>query len=205
MKHPPNVERARRLRQTQSVAEKLLWQQLRRNQLNGWGFRRQAPVSDYVVDFLCHKPALIVEVDGPVHDDEEQKAFDAARTLKLEAAGYLVIRVKGRVVRYGKEHVLKWITRVGTFVLATKFVPTTLRRMDTVPLPNPSPASGGARGTRHHSHPRAPCWSRCRSAESTIANPASRVNMAVPPKLMIGNGMPTTGTRPITIAVLMNT
>lgn len=108
MKHPPEVNRARRLRQTQSVAEKVLWERLRRNQLNGWGFRRQSPLGGYVVDFLCHKPALVVEVDGPVHDTEEQKAFDAARTEKLEALGFLVVRVRERVVRDAPDHVLDW-------------------------------------------------------------------------------------------------
>lgn len=135
MKHPPDVNRARRLRQTQSAAEKLLWESLRRNQLNGWGFRRQSPIGGYVVDFLCHKPALIVEVDGPAHDDEEQKVFDASRTEKLEASGYLVIRVKERVVRDGIEHVLARISQVGALVLEAKFVSGVLRRMDTVPLP----------------------------------------------------------------------
>jgi very-short-patch-repair endonuclease len=135
VKHPPEVDRARRLRQTQSVAEKILWERLRRNQLNGWGFRRQSPLGGYVVDFLCHKPAMIVEVDGPAHDDEEQKTFDAARTVKLEDLGYLVIRVREHVVRDGAEHVLAWIAKVGALVLETKFVPVSLRRMDTVPLP----------------------------------------------------------------------
>ncbi|HYD89789.1 MAG TPA: DUF559 domain-containing protein [Vitreimonas sp.] len=135
MKHPPEVERARRLRQSQSIAEKLLWERLRRNQLNGWGFRRQSPLGGFVVDFLCHKPPLAIEVDGPAHDDEEQKVFDAARTEKLEALGYLVIRVKEHVVRDGLEHVLAWISEVGELVLATKFVRGALRRMDTVPLP----------------------------------------------------------------------
>ncbi len=135
MKHPPVVDRARRLRQTQSVAEKLLWERLRRNQLNGWGFRRQCPVDEFVVDFLCHKPALIVEVDGQTHDGAEQQAFDAARTLKLEARGFLVIRVKERVVRDGIEQALAWIGAVGALVLAQKVVPDGLRRMDTVPLP----------------------------------------------------------------------
>ncbi len=108
---------------------------LRRNQLNGWGFRRQSPVCGFVADFLCHNPKLIVEVDGPVHDDEEQKVFDAQRTERLEGEGFLVVRVKERVVREGTEHVLAWITRVGELVLANKFVPGALRRMDTVPLP----------------------------------------------------------------------
>ena len=135
MKHPPEVDRARRLRQTQSVAEKLLWERLRRNQLNGWGFRRQSPVGKFVVDFLCHAPKLIVEVDGPVHDNEEQKTFDTARTLELEREGFLVIRVKEQVVRDAPEHVLAWITQVGELVLENKFVETKLRRMDTVPRP----------------------------------------------------------------------
>jgi very-short-patch-repair endonuclease len=133
--HPPEVDRARRLRQTQSVAETILWERSRRNQLNGWGFRRQAPVGGFVVDFLCHKPALIVEVDGPTHDDEEQKAFDATRTEKLEALGYLVIRVREHVVRDGEDPVLTWIAEVGGLVLEPKFVPARLRRMDIVPLP----------------------------------------------------------------------
>ena len=135
MKHPPEVNRARRLRQTQSVAEKILWERLRRNQLNDWGFRRQAPIGGFVVDFLCHKPALIVEVDGPTHDDEEQKTFDATRTAKLEALGYLVVRVSERVVRDGVDQVLAWIAKVGRLVLETKFVSGDLRRMDSVPLP----------------------------------------------------------------------
>ena len=135
MKHPPEVERARRLRQTQSVAEKLLWDRLRRNKLNGWGFRRQSPIGGFVVDFLCHRPALVIEVDGPAHDDDEQKVFDAARTRKLEALGYLVIRVKERVVRDGTEHVLAWIAEVGELVLATKFVPASMRRLEKAPLP----------------------------------------------------------------------
>jgi very-short-patch-repair endonuclease len=135
VKHSPEVERARRLRQTMSVAETQLWERLRRNQLNGWGFRRQSPLGEFVVDFLCHTPALVIEVDGPVHDDEEQKVFDKMRTERLEALGYLVVRVKEHVVRRDINHVLAWISEVGELVLATKFVPGTLRRLDTVPLP----------------------------------------------------------------------
>ncbi|MBX9747501.1 MAG: DUF559 domain-containing protein [Hyphomonadaceae bacterium] len=135
MKHPPEIDRARRLRQTQSVGEELLWQRLRRNQLNGWGFRRQSPRAGYVVDFLCHRPAMIVEVDGPTHDDPEQQSFDAELTKKLEADGYLVIRVREHVVRGDIEAVLKWIESIGALVLETKFVPGTMRRMDKVPLP----------------------------------------------------------------------
>jgi hypothetical protein len=43
--------------------------------------------------------------------------------------------VKERVVRDATEHVFAWITQVGGLVLAIKFDPGELRRMDTVPLP----------------------------------------------------------------------
>ena len=135
MKHPPEIERARRLRRTQSVAEKLLWERLRRNQVNKRGVRRQAPVAGFVVDFLCYKPALIVEVDRPTHDDEEQKIFDVNRTRVLEAEGFLVVRVGERVVRDGIDHAVDWIARVGEMVLAKQIVSVELRRLDTVPLP----------------------------------------------------------------------
>lgn len=135
MRHPPEVNRARRLRQTQNVAEKILWERLRRNQLNDWGFRRQSPVGKFVVDFLCHASKLIVEVDGPTHDDAEQQAFDEARTVELEREGFLVIRVRESVVRDALEHVLDWIARVGELVLANKFVSNDLRRLDKVPRP----------------------------------------------------------------------
>lgn len=133
MKHPPIVNRARALRQTQSVAEKLLWERLRGHRLNGWGFRRQSPVGEFVVDFVCYTPQLIIEVDGPTHDDEEQKRFDAARTQKLEALGFIVLRAKERVVRDAPDHVLAWIGDIGTKLLAGRSIALADRRLDIVP------------------------------------------------------------------------
>lgn len=135
MKHPPEVERARRLRQTQSVAEKLLWERLRRNQLNGRGFRRQAPVGKFVVDFMCHKLKLIVEVDGPVHEQQEQKLFDERRTAELEREGFVVVRVKENVVRHSVEHVAAWLSEIGDVLERGERLPDQLKRMNSVPLP----------------------------------------------------------------------
>ncbi len=135
MTRPLIVTRARRLRQTQSVAEEILWQRLRRNQLNGWGFRRQAPAGSYVVDFLCHKLNLIVEVDGPTHDDQEQQLFDAARTAELEQHGFLVVRVKERVVRDAPEHVIEWISAIGKLTVEKQPVPQAMCALNKVPLP----------------------------------------------------------------------
>lgn len=82
------IDRARRLRRDQTDVEKKLWSHLRDRQLDGWKFRRQVPIDQYVVDFLCVDARLVVELDGGQHAAER----DMQRTRKIEACGYLVIR-----------------------------------------------------------------------------------------------------------------
>ena len=85
-----SISRARRLRQDLTDAERLLWSRLRRNRLEEWHFRRQAPIGPYTVDFACVAAGLVIEVDGGQHAAQREK--DAARTAYLEARGYRVIR-----------------------------------------------------------------------------------------------------------------
>ena len=73
--------------------ERKLWWLLRRKQLAGFRFRRQAPIGPYVADFFCAQAKLIVELDGAPHTDEERAYRDAARTSWLEAHGCRVIRI----------------------------------------------------------------------------------------------------------------
>jgi very-short-patch-repair endonuclease len=88
--HPAIRQRARELRQPMTRAEARLWQHLRRRQLNGYYFRRQHPISSFIVDFYCAKARLVVEVDGDVHVMQEE--YDTVRTEWLEERGYRVIR-----------------------------------------------------------------------------------------------------------------
>jgi very-short-patch-repair endonuclease len=85
-----SIERARELRKKPTDAELKLWQALRRRQVDGHRFRRQAPVGPYCVDFLCPERRLIVEVDGGQHAIEQ--AADARRTAWLEGRDFRVIR-----------------------------------------------------------------------------------------------------------------
>jgi very-short-patch-repair endonuclease len=80
----------RRLRREQTEAESLLWQQLRARRLKGAKFRRQHPIGEHIVDFCCLKHQLVIEVDGGQPAEETEK--DAARTARLEAHGFKVIR-----------------------------------------------------------------------------------------------------------------
>ncbi len=81
---------ARQLRCNQTEAEKMLWSKLRNRQLNGYKFKRQVPVGNYIADFLCQATMLIVELDGGQH--AEQQDYDQRRTYWLESQGFWVLR-----------------------------------------------------------------------------------------------------------------
>ena len=84
--------RARKLRSNMTEGERKLWALLRRKQLAGFRFRRQAAIGPYIADFFCAKARLIIELDGEPHSDETQMRRDFERTKWLEAHGCRVIR-----------------------------------------------------------------------------------------------------------------
>ena len=87
---PAKVQRAKELRKNMTEAEKVLWQALRANRLNGWHFRCQQIIGGFIVDFYCHAAALAVELDGQVH--AAQKDIDCERDDLIRDYGVEVIR-----------------------------------------------------------------------------------------------------------------
>jgi very-short-patch-repair endonuclease len=89
----PRLEKfARQNRKQSTDAERKLWTLLR-EQLPEFRFRRQHPVAGYVVDFVCLKANLVVELDGGQHADAAGVAYDSERTRRLEQVGLRVLRV----------------------------------------------------------------------------------------------------------------
>lgn len=84
------LDRAKALRTGQTDAELRVWYHLRAHRFLGLKFKRQKPLGPYIVDFLCHEPALIIELDGGQHG--EQVAYDQRRDAWLRAQGYAVLR-----------------------------------------------------------------------------------------------------------------
>lgn len=84
------IKLARKLRRTQSNAEAIFWREVRGRLLAGFKFRRQVPMDNYIVDFVCESAKLIVELDGHQHADTVEA--DLARTTVLETKGYRVAR-----------------------------------------------------------------------------------------------------------------
>lgn len=71
------------------AAEVILWERIRRKQL-AVSFRRQRPISPFIVDFACVPLKIIIELDGDSHIGAE--TYDAKRTLYLEEQGWTIIR-----------------------------------------------------------------------------------------------------------------
>jgi very-short-patch-repair endonuclease len=86
------VVKARKLRREMTLPEVLLWQALRRGQIDDLRFRRQHPLGPYVLDFYCAPSRLAVEIDGAAHDHPDQAAHDIARDRWLSEQGISVLR-----------------------------------------------------------------------------------------------------------------
>lgn len=103
-------QRAKELRRTMTRAEKILWSNLRNNQLSGFHFRRQQVIAGFIVDFYCCRAKLIVEVDGKIH--EMTKEYDAERDNILKSKGFQILRLKNETLFRNLPEALKSILEI---------------------------------------------------------------------------------------------
>jgi len=115
-------DRARALRRSATETEKRLWRLLRAKRLEGWKFRQQYPIGQYIVDFACPAARLIIEADGSQHAEND---YDLHRDAWLLQQGWQMLRFWNNDILTNEEGVL-------TAVLAAL----------STPLPNPSPTRG---------------------------------------------------------------
>lgn len=104
---PKKLDRAKQLRTQMTPAEKLLWQHLRNNRLNGLHFRRQQIIDGFIVDVYCHAAKVIIEVDGDVH--QHQRDYDEARDRHFQINGLTMLRLTNEAVRDRLDDVLSQI------------------------------------------------------------------------------------------------
>jgi very-short-patch-repair endonuclease len=90
------IEVAREFRKEPTRSESILWDALRGKKLDGIKFRRQQPIGYFVVDFYNSDYRLVVEVDGLIH--EFQQEADNSRQHILEELGLNILRIKSEVV-----------------------------------------------------------------------------------------------------------
>jgi len=110
------------MRSAPTPAEHRLWQILRGKRFDGYKFKRQLPIDNYIADFACLARRLIIEADGGQHG---QDAPDGRRDAYLTGQGFRTLRFWNNDIFDNEEGVL---TRI-------------LEALHS-PLPNPSPARG---------------------------------------------------------------
>src|SRR5262245_6471599 len=103
------VQAAREQRRKPTFTEEILWEALRNRRLNGLKFRRQHPFGRFSFDVFCVEHELEVEVNGEIHADPIQLAYDAERTTFLQAHGIRVLRFHRDTAQHNLEEVLKQI------------------------------------------------------------------------------------------------
>ena len=101
------IEIARDLRKDQTSAEKKLWERLRDRRLGGYKFRRQYAIGRYIADFYCSEAKLVIEVDGPIH--QEQREYDDYRENEIMLRDITVIRFTNDEIDTNIDLVLKLI------------------------------------------------------------------------------------------------
>ncbi|WP_242026155.1 DUF559 domain-containing protein [Limnothrix sp. FACHB-881] len=100
-------EVARQFRKEPTASEAILWQALRGRKLDGRKFKRQQPIGAFIVDFFCAQERLVVEVDGGVHQNQQEA--DQQRQQLLESLGLRFVRVSSNSVEQDLSTVLSQI------------------------------------------------------------------------------------------------
>jgi very-short-patch-repair endonuclease len=96
---------ARNLRKFGTKGEALLWRDvLKAKQHWPYQFNRQFIIGDYIVDFVCRKLKLILEIDGSSHFAKSKE--DYIRQQFLESLGYTVLRFAESLVVYRLDDVV---------------------------------------------------------------------------------------------------
>lgn len=108
--HPDLKDQARELRNNPTYSEQLLWERLKGKQMKGYDFHRQKPLNHYIVDFFCSELLLAIELDGPIHDSEENQIMDMKRQEVLEDYGIRFLRFTNEEIRYNMSEVLNIIS-----------------------------------------------------------------------------------------------
>ena len=86
-------EFAKKNRQEMPKSAACVWKYLLSNrQMLGYQFRRERPILNYIVDFVCLDLLLIIEVDGATHESEEAIKKDVLRDKNLNEVGFTVLR-----------------------------------------------------------------------------------------------------------------
>ncbi len=96
------------LRKNMTEPEKIIWEELCKNQL-GVRIRRQHPIWKYIADYYCHELKLVIEIDGRIHLRKEEREYDIGREVTLNEFGIEIIRFTNNQIINNAENVVETI------------------------------------------------------------------------------------------------
>lgn len=93
--------------------EVMIWNRVRRKQINGLQFYRQKPLGKYIVDFYCPAKNLVIEIDGGQHfwDDNIKKDDGERDEYIVNVLGLKILRFTNIEVFQNIEGVINSIFR----------------------------------------------------------------------------------------------
>ena len=111
------TDRVRKLRKKQTISERIFWDRVRGNKL-GKKFKRQHPLRFqnngrqklFITDFYCPSEKLVIEIDGPSHDSQEQ--YDELRSIIINNLGLRVIRFRNEEVMNSLDSVIQRLVNI---------------------------------------------------------------------------------------------
>ncbi len=109
--HPKFKDLRQKLRNNAAKPEILLWKGLQHKRLDGYKFRRQYGVGNYILDFYCPVVRLAVEIDGESHNSEDAQEYDTMRTAYLNGFNIIVIRFRNEDILNDPDGVLEQIRK----------------------------------------------------------------------------------------------
>jgi very-short-patch-repair endonuclease len=105
---------ARQLRKNMTEHEAILWQTIRKKQIQNVQFYRQKIIGTFILDFYSREPKLAIELDGNQHLTSAHIAKDNNRDEYLKTIGILVLRFSNLEISNQLESVLSKISRTIT-------------------------------------------------------------------------------------------
>lgn len=97
--------RAKALRKAGNFSEVVFWKEVRNKSFWNIDFDRQRVIGNYIVDFYVKALGLVVEIDGEIHNFQEE--YDEKRETYLKNLGLKVFRISTTKMLFDTENVMK--------------------------------------------------------------------------------------------------
>jgi very-short-patch-repair endonuclease len=97
--------RAKALRKAENFSEVVFWKEVRNKSFWNIDFDRQRIIGNYIVDFYVKALGLVVEIDGEIHNFQEE--YDEKREIYLIDLGLKVFRISTTKILFDTENVMK--------------------------------------------------------------------------------------------------